>query len=176
MIWVDIIIEHNVAAIEDAIKLAKHDISVRADLKETGANVSLHKDVVNFTADNKEMLKQVIKLFEEKLKISSVNKKSLQYQAINVTMANVEQKAILQRIFDIELTNEVVNKINQLPIPVKIDARPERIILSADTAAKIQEIQDKLKKCKFKLPITFTNYHENHHPDNVYDLFTIPKK
>ena len=159
----DVVSEVDLQEVRNALDQAKREIGQRYDFKGTGSDIDLQeaggKPVINVRSNTEQKVKDVVKVFEEKLVKRKVPLKALQKGRVEPAAGGTARQAIdLNQGISTDKGREIVKFIKDMKTKAQVSIQGDQVRVSAKSRDTLQDIITELREHDFGIPLQFTNY------------------
>jgi uncharacterized protein YajQ (UPF0234 family) len=155
----DIVSKVDMQEATNAIHQAQKEIEQRFDLKGTGADVQLEKEIIVLKAPDDMKLKNILDIVESKLVKRNISLKSLDYGRIDSALGGaVKQNVTLKQGISKEHAKAITALIKNSKMKVQSQVQDDQIRVSAKSRDDLQAIIKLLKDAELELDLQFINY------------------
>lgn len=155
----DIVSKLDLQEIDNAVNIAKKELTTRFDFKGSKSSIELGKDEITLVADEEFKLKQLKEILESKVTRRGISLLALDYQKLeDATLGTVRQKIKLKQGVDKEQGKKIIQLIKDTKLKVQAQIMDDQVRVTAKKIDDLQEIIAILKtQNTIELPLQFTN-------------------
>jgi uncharacterized protein YajQ (UPF0234 family) len=155
----DIVSDLNLQEVDNAVNIAKKELSTRFDFKGSKATIEYNnKDEIVLVADDDFKLKQLKDIFESKITKRGLSLLALDYQKLEeATLGAIRQKIKLKKGVDKEHGKKIIQLIKDTKLKVQAQIMDEQVRVTAKKIDDLQEVIQTLKVSAIDLPLQFVN-------------------
>jgi cyclic-di-GMP-binding protein len=155
----DIVSEVDPQEIRNALDQAHREILTRFDFKNTGTDISLDEDLVEFRSSTENRLKAAVDVFKEKCVRREIPLKALnEGPVLPAAKGTVRETVHINRGINEEKARDVTKFIRSSGVKVQAQVQGLQIRVSGKKKDDLQQIIQALKGEDFSLALQFTNY------------------
>jgi uncharacterized protein YajQ (UPF0234 family) len=155
----DIVSEVDPHEIRNAFDQAHRELLTRFDFKNTGTDISIDEDLVEFRSSTENRLKAAVEVFKEKCVRREVPLKSLiEGPILPAAKGTVRQTVHVTRGINDEKAREITKFIRGSGVKVQAQVQGLQIRVSGKKKDDLQQVIQALKGEDFGLALQFTNY------------------
>jgi uncharacterized protein YajQ (UPF0234 family) len=155
----DIVSELNLQEVDNAVNIAKKELSTRFDFKGSRAAIEFDgKTEIVLSAEDDFKLKQLKDIFESKVTKRGLSLLALDYQKTeDATLGSVRQKVKLKKGVDKERGKKIIQVIKDLKLKVQAQMMDEQVRVTGKKIDDLQEAIQGIKSANMDLPLQFVN-------------------
>lgn len=155
----DIVSELNLQEMDNAVNIAKKELSNRFDFKGSKASIEFNnKDEVVLVADDDFKLQQLKDIFESKVTKRGLSLLCLDYQKLeDATLGALRQKIKLKKGVDKEYGKKIIQIIKDTKLKVQAQIMDEQVRVTGKKIDDLQDVIQLLKTSSIDLPLQFVN-------------------
>lgn len=154
----DIVSRLDLQEVDNAVNIAKKELSTRFDFKGSKASIELTKEEITLVADDDFKLKQLKDILESKMTKRGISLLALDYQKEEAaTLGSVRQKIKLRQGVDKENGRKIIQAIKETKLKVQAQIMDEQVRVTGKKIDDLQEVMANLKNSKVELPLQFVN-------------------
>jgi cyclic-di-GMP-binding protein len=155
----DVVSKLDLQEVDNAVNIAKKELSTRFDFKGSKSTIELGKDEITLVADEDFKLKQLKEILESKITRRGLSLLSLDYQKIeDATLGTIRQKIKLKNGIDKENGKVICQIIKESKLKVQAQIMDEQVRVTAKKIDDLQEVIAMLKQNQqINVPLQFTN-------------------
>jgi len=155
----DIVSEVDPHEVRNAFDQANRELLTRFDFKNTGTEISLDEDLVEFRSSTDNRLKAAVEVFKEKCVRRNVPLKALtEGPVLPAAKGTVRQTVHINRGINDERAREITKFIRGSGVKVQAQVQGAQIRVSGKKKDDLQQVIQELKAEDFGLALQFTNY------------------
>jgi uncharacterized protein YajQ (UPF0234 family) len=155
----DIVSEVDPQEIRNAFDQAHREIITRFDFKNTGTEISLDEDLVEFRSSTENRLKAGVEVFKEKCIRRNIPLKALSEGPIlPAARGSVRQTVHVNRGINEDKARQITKFIRGAGAKVQAQVQGQQIRVSGKKKDDLQQVIQALKGEDFGLALQFTNY------------------
>ena len=155
----DIVSEVDPHEVRNAFDQANRELLTRFDFKNTGTEVSLDEDLVEFRSSTENRLKAAVEVFKEKCVRRNVPLKALtEGPVLPAAKGSVRQTVHINRGINEDKARDITKFIRGSGVKVQAQVQGAQIRVSGKKKDDLQAAIKSLKDHDFDIPLQFTNY------------------
>ena len=155
----DIVSEVDPHEVRNAFDQANRELLTRFDFKNTGTEISLDEDLVEFRSSTDNRLKAAVEVFKEKCVRRNVPLKALtEGPVLPAAKGTVRQTVHINRGINDERAREITKFIRGSGVKVQAQVQGAQIRVAGKKKDDLQQVIQALKAEDFGLALQFTNY------------------
>jgi uncharacterized protein YajQ (UPF0234 family) len=155
----DIVSEVDPQEIRNAFDQARREVMTRFDFKNTGTDISLDEDLVEFRSSTENRLKAAVEVFKEKCVRREVPLKALsEGPVLPAAKGSVRETVHINRGINEEKARGITKFIRGSGVKVQAQVQGLQIRVSGKKKDDLQQVIQALKGEDFGLALQFTNY------------------
>ena len=156
----DIVSKLEVQEMDNAVNIAKKELTTRFDFKGSKSTIEFNgKDEITLVADEEYKLGQLKDILENKVLRRGLSLLCLDYQKLeDATLGTVRQKVKLKQGVDKESGKKIIQFIKDTKLKVQAQIMDEQVRVTAKKIDDLQEVIGVLKsQTQIQLPLQFVN-------------------
>ncbi|MEB3196196.1 MAG: YajQ family cyclic di-GMP-binding protein [Candidatus Sericytochromatia bacterium] len=155
----DIVSKVEMQEVTNAVHQAQKELEQRFDLKGSGAEVTLEKEMLVLKAPDEMKLRNVLDVVESKFVKRNISLKSLDYGKIESSLGgNVRQDVTLKQGIDKERAKKIIGLIKDSKLKVQAQIQDDQIRVTGKSRDDLQAVIAKLKGADLDIDLQFINY------------------
>jgi uncharacterized protein YajQ (UPF0234 family) len=155
----DIVSKVDMQEATNAINQAQKEIDNRFDLKGTGAEILLEKEVLTLKAPDEMKLRNILDVVENKLVKREISLKSLDYGKVESALGGkVKQTVTLKQGIDKDAAKKIINLIKESKIKVQAQIQDDQIRVVGKNRDDLQTVIGLLRGANLDLDLQFLNF------------------
>lgn len=155
----DVVSKTDMQEVTNAIQQAKRELSTRFDFKGSKSEIDLTGEEIVLLSDDKQKLKSVRDILEDKLVKRKVSLKAMDYQTVeDASMGTVRQRAKIVQGIETDKAKEIVRAIKDAKIKVQASIQGDQVRVTGKTKDELQRAIALIKEKDFAIPLQFVNY------------------
>ncbi|MCA1733297.1 MAG: YajQ family cyclic di-GMP-binding protein [Acidobacteria bacterium] len=155
----DVVSKTDMQEVTNAIQQAKRELSTRFDFKGSKSEIDLTGEEIVLLSDDKQKLKSVRDILEDKLVKRKVSLKAMDYQTVeDASMGTVRQRAKIVQGIETDKAKEIVRAIKDAKIKVQASIQGDQVRVTGKTKDELQRAIGLIKEKDFAIPLQFVNY------------------
>lgn len=155
----DIVSKLELQEIDNAVNIAKKELSTRFDFKGSKSSIELSKEEITLVADEEFKLNQLKEILESKVTKRGISLLALDYQKVeDATLGTVRQKIKLKQGVDKESGKKIIQVIKDSKLKVQAQIMDDQVRVTAKKIDDLQEVIAMLRQnTNIQLPMQFVN-------------------
>lgn len=155
----DIVSKLDLQEVDNAVNIAKKELSTRFDFKGSKSSIELGKNEITLVADDDFKLKQLKDILETKITKRGLSLLSLDYQKVeDATLGTLRQKILLKQGVDKENGKKIIQIIKDSKLKVQAQIMDDQVRVTGKKIDDLQEVIGMLKmQTNIPLPLQFQN-------------------
>lgn len=155
----DIVSKVDMAAMQDALHQASKELETRFDLKGTGCELSLEKDVVTAKAPDDFKLRNIVEILEARMIKRGLSLKALDPGKVESSLGGaLKQLITVRQGIDHEHAKKITTLIKDQKLKVQAQIQDDQVRVTAKNKDDLQAVIAALRKADFDLDLQFINY------------------
>ena len=155
----DIVSEVDPHEVRNAFDQANRELLTRFDFKNTGTEISLDEDLVEFRSSTENRLKAAVEVFKEKCVRRNVPLKALtEGPVLPAAKGSVRQTVHINRGINEGKARDITKFIRGSGVKVQAQVQGAQIRVAGKKKDDLQQVIQALKAEDFGLALQFTNY------------------
>ncbi len=155
----DVVSQFDRQELVNAIDQATREVVTRYDLKDTGSEITLQKDALEFASASEFTLGAVRDLFIQKAVRRNLSPKVFDFQKVEeASKGTVRQTAKLRQGLDQDLARTISKLIRERAPKVKSQIQGDAVRVSGKNKDDLQAVIKLLREQDYVLPLQFINY------------------
>lgn len=155
----DIVSKLDLQEVDNAVNIAKKEISTRFDFKGSKASIELTKDEITLIADDDMKMKQLKDVLESKMTKRGISLLALDYQKLeDAALGMLRQKIKLKQGVDKDNGKKIIQFIKDSKLKVQAQIMDEQVRVTGKQIDDLQSVIQTLKtQNTIDLPLQFQN-------------------
>ncbi len=154
----DIVSKTDKQEVDNAVNIAKKELSNRFDFKGCKSTIEYAGDEIVLVADDDFKLKQLKEILESKVTKRGLSLLALDYQKLeDATLGTLRQKIKLKQGVDKDRARKIIQIIKDTKLKVQAQLMDDQVRVTAKKIDDLQEVIATLKRSDIDLPLQFVN-------------------
>lgn len=155
----DIVSKIDLQEIDNAVNIAKKELSTRFDFKGSKSSIEFSKDELVLASDDEYKLGQLKDILESKVLKRGLSLLSLDYQKLeDATLGTVRQRIKLKQGVGKEDGKKIIQIIKDTKLKVQAQIMDEQVRVTGKKIDDLQEVMSTLRNnAEIPLPLQFVN-------------------
>lgn len=155
----DIVSKLDLQEIDNAVNIAKKELSTRFDFKGSKSSIELAKEEIILASDDEYKLGQLKDILESKVTKRGISLLALDYQKVeDATLGTVRQKVKLKMGVDKENGKKIIQLIKDTKLKVQAQIMDDQVRVTGKQIDDLQEVMSLLRtQTEVPLPLQFQN-------------------
>lgn len=155
----DIVSKVDMAALTDAVHQANKEIESRFDLKGSGSELSLDKEVITAKAPDEMKLRNIVDLLEARMIKRGLSIKALDRGKVESALSGtVKQVITVIQGIDKERAKKITGLIKDTKLKVQAQIQEDQIRVTGKNKDDLQGVMGALRGADLDIDLQFVNY------------------
>ncbi|MBI2604543.1 MAG: YajQ family cyclic di-GMP-binding protein [Deltaproteobacteria bacterium] len=154
----DIVSKTDKQEVDNAVNIAKKELSNRFDFKGCKSTIEYASEEIVLVADDDFKLKQLKEILESKVTKRGISLLALDYQKLeDATLGTLRQKIKLKQGVDKDRARKIIQIIKDTKLKVQAQLMDDQVRVTAKKIDDLQAVIATLKRSDIDLPLQFVN-------------------
>lgn len=154
----DIVSKTDKQEVDNAVNIAKKELSNRFDFKGSKSTIEYAGEEIVLVADDDFKLKQLKDILEGKVTKRGISLLALDYQKLeDATLGTLRQKIRLKQGVDKDRARKIIQIIKDTRLKVQAQLMDDQVRVTAKKTDDLQQVIAALKRSDIDLPLQFVN-------------------
>ena len=157
----DIVSEVDMQEVDNAVNLAKRDITQRYDFKGSNSSIERENEEITILADDDYKLKTLAEMVKVNFTRRDIDPKALDFKTAETASGNMlRQKVVVKQGIAQDTAKKIVKEIKGAKLKVQAAIRGEELRITGKKRDDLQDVISYVKGLNLDLPLQYINFRD----------------
>jgi uncharacterized protein YajQ (UPF0234 family) len=146
--------------IENAVNMAKKELSNRFDFKGSPTEIRLEKDEIKLSTENEFKMKALVEIVLGKLAKRSISLKNIERPEPDISLGHVRQSLKIKQGIETEIAKQITGFIRQGKSKVTTQIQDAQIRVTGKSRDELQAVIAAVRAQEFPVALQFQNFRD----------------